>query len=1308
MSRLLLSTFLMYVLGMNYVFADIQFFFGDDGGGAVTCGVGNDKVTALKSPFSCDFIADSNEIVISRENWSTDESATLKKDNDTITIVGKCVQSITVDQNIPEGKAFQVSQSCENGGVKINFTEEDFLANPVLCSDPDPVITKSYIQCQYDESGKLLLSRNSWNNRNALLIKGKTITGQCAGSFLPSTHTPPEYNIVYNCKSLYSKPIAATGDKLVTEWYADLPWHQKLSTKDSNLIDTPFVLPYAALLPDLCKIKINNEIDEPRCMLRYGVLNIMAMQRTDTLYNKGEAPTDENCTDCVEVKIRIQRVNTLVDNVQGYQADTVRNNAYTIENYPDNDNNFLIPSLSFALTEATIFAPWRPWYTGHYCARDADNLADSVCYEDYFTTQLIATSSLAWLWDAPALFEPKNEKPEPTFEKFCASGINYCDMYLGKVDWLANATEPVVTECGDPEQPLVQPKDPEVCRKEIMAKTRLLDRQFNESIKSYMDDDRYPWPVVKSEIDLSKDIDTNPYIGFYELERFKTPSFEVDKVTGNTIYFDSLFRSPRYVLPKKCTKQNYLGARQNNQSDIEQLENCVLNFEIHTNGYYRQWRYLYGEQSADGEAYTLSNDEIKAAIKDISNALPGINANQYGRTMFLYAGVPEQHIPVTFKLLDDGISLYDKVYNASIYTQYLPMVNPADQTLKTKSYTDDFWHSFFMSNHMNQAPDHFIRGIRGRTLWHNEYRSNIMYNSAEKVLLNGEHAVDGTAFEGVLEPIDFPAGFQTTKATTPFHGNTCDACHIRNGSGIPLMPNGKLAQIHVAQGMQDKAYQINHDYTYSNKELPSMKMVLFDLGEPRSDGLYSNKIMNFYGDSFHVNQQDRLPTYTMKYVTIKIKGDYEIVDKTPRHKNHRINDFYEPQRIAINNIKTGTNIVCKNIDGIVAKPVDIPDTIWPDSCADVSGAAIAEAINESDAKVGFMHLLGRRLGNTPMIEMIPDQLIRKTQFDQQVLTGFPGNYPLVAGTRGGGKSYYRNCYSSNNPENCYISRWGWVGDRASLEDQIANAANVEMNMTSTESYTMLYGRNPPDNSAQLLRYNKPACGPADLFCQNQAANSDIKEQEIKDMATYQRWIGIPNRSEYQVASAEVQAGEVIFKDLQCHSCHVIGKIAFVKDDNILPDEEREHLQRLKIQSGGQDDYPFISYLGTDLLMHDMGYLSQVAKAPDNDTIRKEDDTVKEIYKAYIQAIRTPALKGLRFNRFVTDSNHNTKAPLNKSFSEDVISGCDFLLHDGRACDAIEAAYLHDGPAIKVLGTIDALNNLDAIRLDQLRAFLYSL
>ncbi len=39
---------------------------------------------------------------------------------------------------------------------------------------------------------------------------------------------------------------------------------------------------------------------------------------------------------------------------------------------------------------------------------------------------------------------------------------------------------------------------------------------------------------------------------------------------------------------------------------------------------------------------------------------------------------------------------------------------------------------------------------------------------------------------------------------------------------------------------------------------------------------------------------------------------------------------------------------------------------------------------------------------------------------------------------------------------------------------------------------------------------------------------------------------------------------------------------------------------------------------------------------------------------------------------------------------------------------MEAAWLHDGPAVKALGMIEALNALTAEQLRALRAFLYSL
>jgi hypothetical protein len=1147
--------------------------------------------------------------------------------------------------------------------------------------------------------GGLSISRERWEGNVALLAENGEITGACGGSIVIDNNFANSYQLSPQCIKLAAKDPEprqdATGELLVDEWFTDLPWHQKLSTLDSNVIDVPFVLPFAALPQTACPAA-TTPTEKARCMLRYGIVNVMAMHRTDTRYKAGEADSAQDCSadDCVEVKFEVQRFHTLTDNTKGYAADPIRNNAYEYPNPNDRSTKIRVPSLGFAVTEATIFAPWRPWYMGHYCGVDRADYIDAVCYDDYFTTQLQAPADSAanqfWLRDYPAIFDPQDTKPGYT--RFCQSGKSSCAMYLGKVDWLPDATEPQVVGCikdgGQSKDPL------EKCQDQVNASTQRLDTQFNASLKKYADVGRYPWaesPVKNPGTAIA----TNPSIGFYKLERFQ------ESGGGSTPY--SQFKAPGYVLPRECTKTDFAAARQGSSEAIARLKNCAVNFEIHTSGFHEIWKELYGGGELSG-----------SDVEEISRVLPGFEANQYGRTMFMYAGVAEQKLPVSFGLLDDGMSVFDKMYGASLYTQYLPMVNPADHTLATRSYGNNFWHAFFMSNHMNQTPGHFIRGIRGRTLWHNEYRSKIMYQSAEL-----ENKDKNTRFEGKLDHVDFPAGFQVASHKSAFHGNTCDSCHVRNGSGIPLMPNGQLPKIHVDRGM-NTIFKINErDYTYTNRELPSMKMVLFDLKAPSGkveqcnadgqlvpastesslDPYYANKIMNFYGNSFHVNQSGGLPTYDMAYTPITSNSGFEVVANAVPRKPQDRDVAYQPMRIEISGIETGAR--CKTANSINANP-GVDDSRWPASCADVTGNAISQAI--ADGEIGFLHLLGRRLGNSPLIEMIPNQTILATQRAQRTAGNiqYAGCYGLTAGTRliKPGVSEYRRCETHKLGENrsdCYISRWGWMGDRASLEDQVANAAVIEMNITSKAGERALH--KDETDPGKLVRYSRALCSPADASCNPDAANSDITEQEIADMATYQRWIGIPQRSEYQVSSAAVQQGEKIFNEqLQCSSCHTISKIPFVDHDNILPDEQRASLRKLQIQSGGAQDYPFISYLGTDLLLHDMGYLSQVARAPANDTIRNSDGTVKDKYAAYVQRIRTPALKGMRFNRFVTDSNHNAQNGV----------GCDFLLHDGRACDAIEAAYLHDGPAVKKLGMIGKLNNLSSEEMKALRAFLYSL
>ncbi len=172
--------------------------------------------------------------------------------------------------------------------------------------------------CKFDDSGKLTVAREGWKDGFAVLSKESHIVGNCRGSLVPSA--PRTYDALPDCV-------------LVDEWFTDLPWHQKLSTVHSNLIDVPFVLPFDALrFDDLGDGKNCKSAATPtakaRCMLRYGIVNVTAMHRTDRLYAPGEAPAGQDCngSDCVETKFAIQRFHTLTDKAPGYEADVVRNN----------------------------------------------------------------------------------------------------------------------------------------------------------------------------------------------------------------------------------------------------------------------------------------------------------------------------------------------------------------------------------------------------------------------------------------------------------------------------------------------------------------------------------------------------------------------------------------------------------------------------------------------------------------------------------------------------------------------------------------------------------------------------------------------------------------------------------------------------------------------------------------------------------------------------------------------------------------------------------------------------------------------
>ena len=185
-------------------------------------------------------------------------------------------------------------------------------------------------------------------------------------------------------------------------------------------------------------------------------------------------------------------------------------------------------------------------------------------------------------------------------------------------------------------------------------------------------------------------------------------------------------------------------------------------------------------------------------------------------------------------------------------------------------------------------------------------------------------------------------------------------------------------------------------------------------------------MMNFFGNSLHVNQEKpdsnsghlTRPTYDFRYKEFK-NGDgqgYEIVDPTSRKS-------YKTWYVEIIDL-VDFNASCKDATSFNARPKDVNADAWPTKCDEVvgiNGGKIKDALNNRPQKpsdttnsttvVGHMHLLGHRLGNGPLIEMIPDQTIMATQTAQKTSLTYPGCFGLAAGTRGGLIPTYHSCTS---------------------------------------------------------------------------------------------------------------------------------------------------------------------------------------------------------------------------------------------------------------------------------------------------------
>ena len=229
----------------------------------------------------------------------------------------------------------------------------------------------------------------------------------------------------------------------------------------------------------------------------------------------------------------------------------------------------------------------------------------------------------------------------------------------------------------------------------------------------------------------------------------------------------------------------------------------------------------------------------------------------------------------------------------------------------------------------------------------------------------------------------------------------------------------------------------------------------------------------------------------------------------------------------------------------------------------------------------------------------------------------------------------KNC-RTNTLNDCYIGRFGWLGDRVSLEDQVANAAFVEMNMTTTAGYRRSTAT-PRWRTRSGTTY--PNCGAANKTCVASKGNSDLSELDIQRMADYARWLGNPTRSEIQVSQPEVIAGEKIFNRLQCDTCHVIKRIDIVPGRHDADPRISAHRLTTHV-SGHPQPVPVLYRDGPADARHGLPVAGRRFASV---SIRDANGVVKPGFESYVQKVRTPPLKGLRFNNYVTDAHRNTKA-----------------------------------------------------------------
>jgi hypothetical protein len=344
----------------------------------------------------------------------------------------------------------------------------------------------------------------------------------------------------------------------------------------------------------------------------------------------------------------------------------------------------------FVITDGSTYAPQMPWYMTHSCQAGFTNpnvdMQDPVCYADYFSPMNNGFSNLfadvgftigrgTVPWVGLAIQQPATES--------LRAGIDTCTMVMATFD--------------------LKPLDPDPAKFQYKLYNDNLFTWFNNSLRNSR-----TRPASSSTNAASRGTERpktwkdfvypqaklNPFLGTFVAVK------TANAVTGDDCNNVSPTGPPSVAQmhpdgPVPCRDLPLSQAVRPGRSaggDVESFASAASITSCIPTAFSRNCRSPIGRTSPTPACAAIST----AGRRSCSPGSPGCSCRCRSR-----------------RSADSGLTIYEQVYNSSIFSLFLPIANVADSKggFPGRPYNDTaFYHTLLMSNHMEAEPELFRAG----------------------------------------------------------------------------------------------------------------------------------------------------------------------------------------------------------------------------------------------------------------------------------------------------------------------------------------------------------------------------------------------------------------------------------------------------------------------------------------------------------------------------------------------------------------------------------------------------------------------